>query len=251
MAPELTSEAWAQIRYDYEHTDRPVEDICAEHDISSGTLRDRMRRWGWTRRRAPIPREGPPPAPAPQIDPAAPPLPTGQESDTVAPSLAAAPRIETAAPCLVAVPHLAAGGDAGTPGEPDDRAIVPRLQRAVARVLPAIETIVAKLGAEPAHPREIERAARALAALTRILRELNNLLSQRQAAAADDPAADDSPEDIDAFRLDLARRIDAFVASRTGEDNGGAEAAASETPVTMPSPLVGEGSSNLPTHSDG
>jgi len=75
-----------------------------------------------------------------------------------------------------------------------------------------------------------------LAALTRILRELNNLLGQRQAAAADDPAAADSPEDIDAFRLDLARRIDAFVASRTGEDNGGAEPAARATPVAVPSP---------------
>ena len=65
--PEPTSEAWAQIRYDYEHTDRPVEDICAEHGISSGTLRDRMRRWRWTRRRPPIPREGPPPVPMAQI----------------------------------------------------------------------------------------------------------------------------------------------------------------------------------------
>jgi hypothetical protein len=53
-------EAWAQIRYDYEHTDWPVEDICAEHGISSGTLRDRMRRCNWRRRRPPIPREGPP-----------------------------------------------------------------------------------------------------------------------------------------------------------------------------------------------
>ena len=61
MAPTLTGEAWAQIRYDYEHTERPIEDICAEHGISSGTLRDRMRRWGWTRRRPPIPRQGPPP----------------------------------------------------------------------------------------------------------------------------------------------------------------------------------------------
>ena len=61
--PEPTPEAWAQIRYDYEHTDRPVEDICAEHGITSGTLRDRMRRWRWTRRRPPIPREGPPPVP--------------------------------------------------------------------------------------------------------------------------------------------------------------------------------------------
>ena len=61
MAPTLTSEAWTQIRYDYEHTERPIAAICAEHGISSGTLRDRMRRWGWTRRRPPIPREGPPP----------------------------------------------------------------------------------------------------------------------------------------------------------------------------------------------
>ena len=63
---EPTSDAWTQIRYDYEHTNRPVEDICAEHGISSGTLRDRVRRWRWTRRRAPIPREGPPAMAAPQ-----------------------------------------------------------------------------------------------------------------------------------------------------------------------------------------
>ena len=50
--PELTPEAWAQIRTDYEHSERPIEDICAEHGISSGTLRDRMRRWRWTRRRS-------------------------------------------------------------------------------------------------------------------------------------------------------------------------------------------------------
>ena len=207
MAPEPTSEAWAQIRYDYEHTERPIEDICAEHGVSSGTLRDRMRRWGWTRRRVPIPREGPPPAP---------------RIDTAAPS--PAPQVETAAPCLAAGPQAAAGEDAGAPGEPDDSAIVPRLQSAVARVLPAIEASVARLGAEPTHPREMERAARVLAALTRTLRELNKLLSERQADAAGSPAADDDmPEDLDAFRFELARRIDAFVASRTGETDGGTE----------------------------
>ena len=227
MPAELTSEAWTQIRHDYEHSDRPVEDICAEHGISSGTLRDRMRRWGWTRRRAPIPHEGPPPAPAPQLGTAPPPLPTGRELDPAAPSFAAAPQLETAAPCLAAVPQAAAGEHTGAPGESgetDDRPIVPRLQSAVARVLPAIETIVAKLGSEPMHPREMERAARALAALTRTLRELNNLLSQRQAAAADAVVPfDDMPEDIDAFRHALARRIEAFVASHTWEADGGAE----------------------------
>jgi hypothetical protein len=79
-------------------------------------------------------------------------------------------------------------------------------------------------------PREMEQTARALASLTRTLRELNGLLSQRQAAAADD----DMPEDIDAFRFELARRIDAFVASRTGQADGGTEAA-------FRPPLAGEG----------
>jgi len=234
MSPELTSKAWAQIRYDYEHTDRPIEDICAEHGISSGTLRDRTRRWGWTRRRTPIPLEGPPPAPAPASRQAVPAFPSVAQAEpgapsalpfeTATPSLPAAPRIEIAAGLLHA---------ASEDPPPDPAAIVPRLQSAVARVLPAIESIVMKLGTEPTHPREMERAARVLVALTRTLRELNNLLGQRQAAAANDSADDDDmPEDIDAFRRELARRIRVFVASRTGQ--AVSELTAGETPATCP-----------------
>ena len=220
MASLPTSEAWAQIRYDYEHTERTVEEICAEHGISSGTLRDRMRRWGWTRRRPLVPLEGPPPLPAPQID---------------APSLASACALdgEPAEGLHEASPHPAAshalGGDPPPP-EPapgraqarpgwegkDGETMVPRLERAVARVLSAIEATVAKLGSGATHPRELERAARALAALTRTLRELNGLLSQHQASAADDKS-DTPKEDIDAFRFRLARQIDALIASRNAE----------------------------------
>ncbi len=58
----LTTEDWARIRYQYESTTRKVVEICAEHGISDGTLRDRVRRWGWKRRwSGPVPREGPPP----------------------------------------------------------------------------------------------------------------------------------------------------------------------------------------------
>ena len=222
MAANLSSEAWAQIRHDYEHTDRPVEDICAEHGISSGTLRDRMRRWDWTRRRPPIPPAGPLRAPAPQIEPAAQPLPAMRACDPAAPnlaapSLAAAPQIETAAPCRPEAPQVAAGEDAGACGEGRDTAIVPRLQNAVARVLLAIETVAAKLTAEATHPRELERAARVLAALTRTLRELNSLLSQRQPPAADADDDDPPPEDIDEFRRVLAQRIHAFIADRTAQ----------------------------------
>ena len=106
---------------------------------------------------------------------------------------------------------------------------MPRLQSAVARVLPAIETTVARLAAGAAHPREMEQAGRALGALTRALRELNSLLSERQPppvgdAAAGEPADDEGPEDIVAFRLELARRMDAIVAARTQEAGGSATA---------------------------
>jgi hypothetical protein len=97
----------------------------------------------------------------------------------------------------------------------DAATIVQRLQGAVARVLPAIETIIARLAAGPQHPREMEQAGRALGALTRTLRELNALLNQQNALAGN--AYDDMPEDMDAFRENLARRIDAFMEARGHE----------------------------------
>jgi hypothetical protein len=216
MAPELTSEDWAQVRYEYECTERPIPDICAEHAMSSGTLRDRVRRWNWKRRREPISREGPPPPPVAQIDHAAAlPVPVTQN--------------ETALAHLPAAPQAAIAEDAETPGEGDPASIVPRLQNAVARVLPAIEATLTQLATHSHRPREMEQAGRALASLTRTLRELNALLAQHAAAAQDD---DDMPKDIDAFRFELARRIDAFVESRRGEAADGAPSEATSTPTT-------------------
>ena len=42
MLPDPSPETWTQIRYEYEHTDKPVDDICSDHGISPGTLRDRF-----------------------------------------------------------------------------------------------------------------------------------------------------------------------------------------------------------------
>jgi hypothetical protein len=89
------------------------------------------------------------------------------------------------------------------------RAIVPRLQGAIARILQAIEATIARLAAGPYHPREMEQAGRALSALTRTLRELNALLGQHK---ADDDAPD--PRDIDEFRQELARRLKGIIAAR-------------------------------------
>lgn len=50
-------------------------------------------------------------------------------------------------------------------------------------------------------------AARALGSLTRTLRDLDGLLGQQPTPADDDPP----PENIDEFRNELARRIEAVI----------------------------------------
>jgi hypothetical protein len=76
----------------------------------------------------------------------------------------------------------------------------------------------------PRHDRE--KDARMLAVLARAMRELTavdalnrdleraNESDTKQAPVVDD---DPPPDDIDEFRNELARRIEAFVADRTGE----------------------------------
>ena len=119
--------------------------------------------------------------------------------------LAAAPQIETAAPAV----RRAACRGRRRRGEPDPRQTGRSCRACKARspaCFPPSKRPSRSSRRGPTHPREMERAARALAALTRTLRELNGLLSQRQAAAADGVAADDDmPEDIDAFRLRVWR----------------------------------------------
>jgi len=203
MPPELSPETWIQIRYDYEHTDKPVDDICLDHGVSPSTLRERMRRWRWTRRRLPISAEGPPPTP--WIEPVAPVVPVA--ATAVAPALAPSVPVEA---------HHEPAADALAPSSaeppPDPAEIVPRLQGAIARVLPAIEATVAQLAAGPMPPREMERAARTLTALTRTLRELNALLGQYPAPVASDDDA--PPEDSEEFLRALAHRLDAFAVRR-------------------------------------
>jgi hypothetical protein len=213
----LTDEQWQQVQSEYEYTDKPVEQIALDWGVSVGTIRNRRLAWNWRPRRPPVPREGPPRLPAPQIEAAAPSL--------VAP---AAPAFEIAATLLPppATPIVPDSGDAALPAPPqdgaaapepsDDRPMAARLQAALARVVPAIEVTVARLGAEPMHPRETERAARALAALTRALRELKELMGHYPAPAH----ADREPEDDAEFINDLVRRMDAFAAAHAAADAG-------------------------------
>jgi hypothetical protein len=178
--PALSPEAWAHIRHDYEHSDRPVAAICAEYRISPGTLRDRMHRWNWTRRRPPVARQDLAPMAAYRDVAATSPLPACGERSA---SEASRVRGHHYDPGPVETPPhpdpLPACGErenraGAVPGvDADPAAIVPRLQSAVARVLPAIEATLARLAAGPQAPREMEQAARALNTMMRTLRELN------------------------------------------------------------------------------
>ncbi len=226
MAPSLTPEAWAQVRYDYEHTDRPIYDICAEYRISDTTLRDRVRRWAWTRRRPPIPRRGPP-AIMPPVEmtlDALTPTPSAQEP---APGRAQARPAwggEQAEPGTPIVPASAAEADI------DPATIVPRLQGAIARVLPAVEAALTRLTAGPLPPREMEQVARTLGALMRTLRELNTLLRDHPAHAAND---DPVPKDPDEMRFELARRIRAFIENREAAQREAAQREADQAADAM------------------
>ena len=186
--PRLAGKDWPRIRHDYEETDKPNHAICAEHGISASTLRNRVRQWNWTPRRAPVPAQGPP---LPEIE---------------APSMLEAPPMIEAPPLGAPSPRLAAP----PPAAPlDARQIAQRLQGAIARVLAAIDAALAGLTAA-AQPREIERAGRAVAAFTRALHELNTLQAQYPASAADERG----PDEPDEFVLELLRRINEFAAQK-------------------------------------
>jgi hypothetical protein len=91
---------------------------------------------------------------------------------------------------------------------------IERIERLVERELDAEEAARTTLGLLPRAPADAERCARTLATLTQTLHALARL---RGGLAPDQGLPDDDmPRDIDEFRRELARRICAFVESRTG-----------------------------------
>ena len=247
----LTTEDWARVRYEYECTNLKVVEICAEHGISAGTLRDRVRRWGWTRRwSGPVPREGPPPMAVPMIAFQAPvmevrplemaqpphPNPLPLSSPNGERSLAYGEREQTDVGAgrsqynSEPSPHIVEDGRERSfvvedgrerpfvvedgrerPFVHDARPIGQRLQGAIAQAMPALETTLASLAAGPMQPRQMEQAARALGSLTRTLRELHGLVAQHGAQRCDDDAGDDTCEDVEELRANLNRQIDALI----------------------------------------
>ena len=96
-----------------------------------------------------------------------------------------------------------------------DTSTIDRLEAAVLKELSVVEKMRASLGAEPLRPMDAERTARTLSMLTETLSKLRRL---RLGAQQPGHTEDDDILDIDAFRLDLARRIEAFVASQPDDE---------------------------------
>lgn len=103
-------------------------------------------------------------------------------------------------------------------------AIAVRVQAMVERELDAVERVLAAL--EPLDGSDAERSARTLASLARTLRELARMDGGDATLTRDMPENDDAiPRDLDEFRRELARRIEAFV---DDEADGGVSGAAGD-----------------------
>jgi hypothetical protein len=171
-------EVLQQARQLYEETSVPIDAIAGMMGMKSRTFQTLREKHGWKLRQPRRPAE------------------TGG---------AAAAEPEEAGP-PVESPVVAA-----LPGA-DRAATISRIRDTVEREIAAVELSLRRLDRLTPRVGDGEKAARTLASLVKTLNELKRLDA---AQATDAPAAEDGT-DIDEFRRDLARRLDALCAS--GED---------------------------------
>ena len=177
IAPDLVQEG----KRLYELTSTPVRDIAALMGITRWTLESRVREWGWQRRQ---------------------PLAMSVELHRAARGALAA-----------AVTKDPRDGPALPPASEERRAAVAAsIQDAVERAMDAVKRVLDKL--DPADSAEAERAGRTLASVSRTLRELAAANLPPEAILPHENDDDPVPRDVDEFRLELARRIRAFIESR-------------------------------------
>ncbi len=221
--PEFLAEAKRRI----ENTKQSTTSIASDFGIDKSVLGRLVRHYGWVRPAGALRLRGLSPVMrlAMQADELAgaalPPLEKGRSaSDASRVGI-----IETEATPTPTLPLAGGGGSETERGDggrapPLDTAAIARLEAAVLKELSTVETMRASLGAEPLRPADAERTARTLSVLTETLAKLRRL-RLGSTPQADDHDTDSA--DIDDVRRDLARRIDAFVASRAdGAGAGGA-----------------------------
>ena len=223
-----TPEFLASLRHRYEQTEQSMPSLAKDFEIGLRTLHRMVEREGWKKRSELPPRELP--APIRLLDEANA-LLSAKETEPSLPS----PRERQRVVGRVGAQGAGVGGlsppnevpptpDPSTPlgsasrGEGNATlSAAERIERLVLKEIEVEEAKRAQLGALPRAAAEAAATARTLAILTHTLHALQRLRLGQPGARYDDH--DDMPRDIDEFRRELARRIDAFVASRTDARN--------------------------------
>ena len=122
--------------------------------------------------------------------------------------------------------QLRSGNDGSGTSEADD-VPAPSLADTIARLHRLVLAELAEMESVRKHasrrPYGSATAVRTLSALTETLQKLQRLQPDHANSGPDD---DDMPSDIDEFRIDLARRIEVFIAERNGVDVSGTTATA-------------------------
>ena len=229
---QYTPEFLAAARHGYENTDQPMTALAAELGIGITTLQSLVRKQGWTQRSQRM--HDSPPAlrllgeaqalasqSAHSRDSGNPVLDDGKHDgkDGLGPRLRedergnpSAAKQATPTPTL----PLAGGGSAPAPTA-TTLSPVERLEALVVKELEAEEVMRAELALRPRTRHDAERCARTLSVLTQTMQTLQRMRGEG-GGAGNSNDYDDMPEDMDAFREALARRIDLFVESRMGKE---------------------------------
>ncbi len=185
-----TPELLAFLRHRFEQTDDTLSEIGAASGIHRDTVTNIAKRLKWNR--YVIPPQGLPPAVMLLAEAEA--LEQNQELQS---------------------------GKNGTGTSGDDKA-TPQLVETIARlhrlVLGELEELESRRRQSNRRLRGAATAVRTLSALTETLQKLQRLQPDH---ANSGPNDDDMPSDIDEFRIDLARRIEAFVAEWNDAGAGG------------------------------
>ena len=183
IAPELLAEA----RRLYEQTLAPVNDIAGMIGLSRTNFYKRVREGGWRGRRAQVA--------------------TFQFARALSGS---------AAEALIAAPAnqpRAAAVAATDPKTPEQRlALARRLLEVVEHEMAAVQRIVTVVA--PMNQNEAEQGSRTMANVSRVTREIKDLIQPEDEIPADDLDHDPVPLDIDEFRRELARRLRGIIEAR-------------------------------------
>lgn len=239
---QYSPETLAALRHAYVHTDQPMRLIANDHGIGITTLQTLAEKNGWPKRSQR--QRGHPPATGvvekarlleEQMREAARRSEAGSASQETPTRLAALATLPLAGG---GIEKESGGGKEGAAAGADGaqahtRATIDLLECETRGEIEQLHADRTRNPGQQRKPGESASLARRLSDLSltvqRIERMRRGLFNdpppQQQGYDEDD---DDIPQDIDAFRLDLARRIEAFVASREDDEDGAEDP---DTPV--------------------